>query len=113
MRSNTHLFILMIGLSLIFQAQGQTSPLEDPALNPWITPLDQCDKNGNHNKLDINMGFLNTDYFCKIDPEKGAIFLTKNRQPTKSWRGGGSRLDSSPILLQRQQSTSDYLGIKI
>jgi hypothetical protein len=82
MRSNTHLFILMIGLSQIFQAQGQTSPLEDPALNPWITPLDQCDKNGNHNKLDINMGFLNTDYFCKIDPEKGVIFLTKNRQPT-------------------------------
>jgi len=65
MRSNTHLLILIIGLSHIFQAQGQTSLLEDPALNPWITPLDQCYRKSGHNNLDINMGFLNTDYFCK------------------------------------------------
>ena len=96
MRSNTHLLILIIGLSHIFQAQGQTSPLEDPALNPWITPLDQCYKKSDHNNLDINMGFLNTDYFCKIDPEKGAIFLTKNRQPTNR--------DAARLVLEKLNS---------
>jgi len=76
-------FLLALTFSLISlsNAQGQSNPLEDPSLNPWITPLDQCGTQKGAYRLDIDMGFLNTDYFCRIDPQQGAVFLTKEKQP--------------------------------
>jgi hypothetical protein len=58
------------------------SSLEDPLLNPWISPLEQCATQPYQYHLDIDMGFLNTDYFCRIDPKVGAQFDTKTIQST-------------------------------
>ena len=56
--------------------------LEDPTLNPWVEPLNQCAVKAGNYQLDMDMGFLNTDYFCRIDPELGVQFQTKTIQTT-------------------------------
>lgn len=63
-------------------AYGAANPLEDPALNPWLSPLNECANQADQYHLDMDMGFLNTDYFCRIDPKLGAQFDTKTIQPT-------------------------------
>ena len=70
------------GLFLLSDAFGSSNTLEDPPLNPWLTPLDQCALQIGQTRLDMDMGFLNTDYFCRIDPKQGAVFLTQKIQPT-------------------------------
>ena len=58
------------------------SSLEDPALNPWLSPLNQCAIQPGQYHIDMDMGFLNTDYSCRIDPRLGAQFDTKTIQST-------------------------------
>ena len=57
--------------------------IADPALNPWALPLMMCaDRPGGYD-VDIDMGFVNTDYACHIDPAQGIQFDTKTRQPSE------------------------------
>jgi hypothetical protein len=90
------LLALIISLISLSNAKGQSNSLEDPSLNPWITPLDQCGIQKGSHQLDINMGFLNTDYFCRIDPKQGAIFLTKEKQSNER--------DAARLILQKIDS---------
>ena len=64
------------------QITASLTSLEDPSLNPWLSPLNQCANQSGQYHLDMDMGFLNTDYFCQIDPKLGAQFDTKTIQPT-------------------------------
>ena len=73
---------LALGFASTSYAHGYASTLEDPRLNPWLTPLNQCAQENGSYQLDVNMGFLNTDYFCRIDQKQGVLFLTKDKQPT-------------------------------
>jgi len=70
-----------LGATAISQINNSTS-LENRTLNPWIDPLNQCASNDGQYHLDMDMGFLNTDYFCRIDPKLGVQFQTKAIQPT-------------------------------
>jgi len=81
MKTQYILLALIINLISLSNAQGQSNSLEDPLLNPWITPLDQCGMQKGGYQLNIDMGFLNTDYYCRIDPQQGVVFLTKEKQP--------------------------------
>jgi len=67
---------IIIVSSFLVNAQGSNS-LESPALNPWITPLKFCNQNPGKYSVDINMGFLNTDYLCTITEKDGVRFDTK------------------------------------
>ena len=85
-----HVLLIIVSTILALGAFGATAAdqnnrptsLEDRTLNPWIDPLNQCASNDGQYHLDINMGFLNTDYFCSIDPNLGVQFQTKVIQPT-------------------------------
>ena len=87
---SAYLLIMAAGMMMPSGAIGATevgqnnrsTGLEDPSLNPWIEPLNQCASNDGQYHLDMNMGFLNTDYFCRIDPQLGAQFETKVIQST-------------------------------
>lgn len=57
--------------------------LEDPALNPWMQPLLQCMHTPADYALDLDMGFINTDYACVID-QSGVHFDTKTVQPARA-----------------------------
>lgn len=76
------LLVSALGFTSSSHAYGYASPLEDPSLNPWLTPLNQCAQEMGKYQLDMDMGFLNTDYFCRIDQKQGVIFLTKDKQVT-------------------------------
>ena len=67
--------------ALVKMRMSSTS-LQDPALNPWLGPLNQCNDQAGPYHLDMDMGFLNADYFCRIDSKLGAQFDTKTIQPT-------------------------------
>jgi len=80
---NSLFICLMLALMLPSSAFGEvaTAPrlhfptsLEDPMLNPWLSPLDQCASKSSQYRINIDMGFLNTDYFCHIDSKLGAQF---------------------------------------
>jgi len=72
---------IIFTLAIISCAHGAVDSLEDPALNPWLSPLNECKNQTGQYHLDMDMGFLNTDYFCRIDPKLGAQFDTKTIQP--------------------------------
>ena len=72
--------LAVLGATTASQNSIPTS-LEERTLNPWIDPLNQCASNDGQYHLDMDMGFLNTDYFCRIDPDKGVQFQTKIIQP--------------------------------
>ena len=57
--------------------------LEDPTLNPWMQPLLQCMHAPADYDLDLDMGFINTDYACGID-QGGVHFNTQTVQPTQA-----------------------------
>ena len=78
---STILALGVFGATATGQVNNPTS-LEDRTLNPWIDSLNQCVSNDGQYRLDMNMGFLNTDYFCSIDPKIGIQFQTKVTQPT-------------------------------
>lgn len=67
---------IIIVSSCLVNAQGSNS-LESPALNPWITPLKFCNQNPGKYSVDINMGFLNTDYLCTITEKDGYGLIQK------------------------------------
>ena len=90
MKLNIHpAYILLIAASAILSSavfaattisqNNNSTSLENPALNPWIEPLNQCASNNGQYHLDMDMGFLNTDYFCRIDP----VSYTHLTLPTK------------------------------
>jgi hypothetical protein len=53
-------------------------------LNPWATPLSYCAERPGVYDIDIDMGFVNTDYACRISREQGVQFDTQTRQVTDS-----------------------------
>ncbi len=57
--------------------------MQDPALNPWMQPLLQCAQTPADYDLDLDMGFINTDYACSID-QAGVHFDTKTVQPAQA-----------------------------
>ena len=69
--------------ALVSDGKKAGASLEDPALNPWIYPLDYCAKTPGKYDVDMDMGFLNTDYFCSIDKTNGVKFITNTVQPVK------------------------------
>lgn len=77
-----YLLASALGFMSVAHVYGYSNPLEDPLLNPWLTPLNQCAQESGRYQLDLDMGFLNTDYFCRIDQKQGVIFLTKEKQAT-------------------------------
>lgn len=46
-----------------------------PRFNPWTWPLDRFTERKGIYACEIHMGFLNTDYFCDITPDKGVDFV--------------------------------------
>ena len=52
-----------------------------PRFNPWTWPLDRFAGRKGLYACDIHMGFLNTDYFCDITPDKGVDFV-RDKQRT-------------------------------
>ncbi len=61
-------------------AAAPENGLENPRLNPWLSPLDDCVSKPGTYALDINMGFLNTDYSCCIKAGEGVRFDTRTVQ---------------------------------
>ena len=57
--------------------------LENPALNPWVQPLLQCMHTPADYDLDLDMGFINTDYACGID-QAGVHFDTQTVQTAQA-----------------------------
>ncbi|KHK03529.1 hypothetical protein [Desulfovibrio sp. TomC] len=53
----------------------------DPRFNPWSWPLDRLAGRQGVYACDIHIGFLNTDYFCDITPDRGVDFV-RDRQRT-------------------------------
>lgn len=96
---------LMFYLINMSNAFGVGNPLEDPALNPWLSPLNQCANQSGQYHLDIDMGFLNTDYFCRIDPKLGAQFDTKTVQPTNR--------DAARLVLSKVNSCQSLASERI
>jgi len=60
---------------------GQVFLPNDPRYNPWSWPLDRFVGRQGVTVCDIHMGFLNTDYFCDIAPDRGVDFV-RDRQRT-------------------------------
>ena len=86
--------------------------LEDPGLNPWMQPLLQCMHTPADYDLDLDMGFINTDYACAID-QAGVHFNTKSVQPTQAdaarltlaLAGQCAQLASTRILVGASRNT--------
>ena len=56
--------------------------MADPALNPWALPLAYCAEHPGSYNVDIDMGFVNTDYACRINVVQGVQFDTRTWQST-------------------------------
>jgi len=117
MKLNIHpAYILLIAASAILSStvlaattmsqNNNSTSLENPTLNPWIEPLNQCASNNGQYHLDMDMGFLNTDYFCRIDPNRGVQFQTKAIQPTNR---DAARLTLSMVNACQNLSTERML----
>ena len=114
------LFVMLTGCAL---AQSVDPPvgalptsLEDPRLNPWLQPLLQCMRAPADYDLDLDMGFINTDYACAID-QGGVHFHTFTPQPTEedaarltlTLAGQCEQLASTRILVGASRNTADEL----
>lgn len=107
---------IIIVSSCLVNAQGSNS-LESPALNPWITPLKFCNQNPGKYSVDINMGFLNTDYLCTITEKDGVRFNTKKVELTHndaarlvlSMANQCNQLDSIRILVGASRDSENEL----
>lgn len=75
-----NVFVAIITFSSSLANAATENSLASPTLNPWITPLSVCNHNQGKYSVDINMGFLNTDYLCTITEKDGVKFDTKNIQ---------------------------------
>lgn len=65
----------------VVSVQALAAPvMMDPTLNPWALPLNICAERIGAYDIDINMGFVNTDYACAINPVQGVVFDTQTRQ---------------------------------
>lgn len=101
--------------SLVNAAPGNS--LESSALNPWVTPLSFCNQNKGSFHVDINMGFLNTDYLCTITEKDGVRFDTKNLQSTQNdaarlvlnMANQCNQLESMRILVGASRDTENEL----
>jgi len=90
--------------------------LEDPGLNPWMQPLLQCMRAPADYDLDLDMGFINTDYACGID-QAGVHFNTQSVQPTQAdaarltlaLAGQCEQLSSTRILVGASRNTAAEL----
>lgn len=58
------------------------SVMVDPTRNPWALPLAYCAAHPGAYDVDINMGFVNTDYACQISAAHGVQFDKQTRQST-------------------------------
>ena len=91
--------------------------LENPRLNPWLTPLNDCISHPGSYALDIDMGFLNTDYSCQITDKAGVQFDTHTVQQARndaarlvlSLANQCNRLDSTRILVGASRNNVEQL----
>ena len=72
--------ICLVGGVAAFNASASPM-LSDPALNPWAEPLAYCAERPGVYDVDIDMGFVNTDYACRIVAGQGVDFDTQTKQP--------------------------------
>lgn len=70
---------LLLGATFVRPALA-APVMMDPALNPWFLPLSYCAQYPGVYDIDIDMGFVNTDYACRIDARQGVQFDTRTRQ---------------------------------
>ena len=77
---------VVIGLMACLAARHvpAAAVMQDPGLNPWWLPLAYCAEHPGAHDVDINMGFVNTDYACHIDAAQGVTFEAQTRQATDS-----------------------------
>ena len=71
---------LVCGLLTVGSVAADSSVMADPAFNPWAVPLLYCAAHPDRYDIDLDMGFVNTDYACHINAVTGVEFDTQARQ---------------------------------
>lgn len=100
-----NVLIAIIAFSTSLANAATENSLASPTLNPWITPLSVCNHNQGKYRVDINMGFLNTDYICTITEKDGVKFDTKNTQRTEN--------DAARLILNMANQCNTLASMRI